>query len=211
MSQSCSLAYSMSISANGKALKGQVPGGEPGILPLVRHGQDAHRVQVLPVHGCGCSGASQAAVSRGGRRRAIGRRRRDRSAWSRAARRTPAAGCAVSPPCAGRMEDCVEFVGFAAAVVDDAGRHRRAALLQRRRSSDRSARHATCPPSMRIGPIVNAGLASPVARDCARLAVDDVPMEGILDIGATVDGRADRTTAGIGFVVCEKRVPPGGA
>src|ERR1700720_2663026 len=30
------------------AMKGQIPGGEPRILPLVRHRQHAHRVQVQP-------------------------------------------------------------------------------------------------------------------------------------------------------------------
>ena len=31
------------------ALEGQIPGGKPGKLPLVRHGQDAHGIQVAPV------------------------------------------------------------------------------------------------------------------------------------------------------------------
>ena len=31
------------------ALEGQVPGGEPRILPVIGHRQDAHRVQVPPV------------------------------------------------------------------------------------------------------------------------------------------------------------------
>ena len=35
--------------ARRHALKGQVPGGEPGILPLVGHGHDAQRVEVPPV------------------------------------------------------------------------------------------------------------------------------------------------------------------
>src|SRR5206468_9602460 len=33
----------------GDAVEGEVPGGEPRILPFVRHGQDAHRVEVAPV------------------------------------------------------------------------------------------------------------------------------------------------------------------
>jgi len=30
----------------GHAVEGQVPGGEPGILPLVRHGHDAHGIEM---------------------------------------------------------------------------------------------------------------------------------------------------------------------
>ena len=33
-----------------RALKCQVPGREPGKLPLVRHGKNAHRIQVTPVN-----------------------------------------------------------------------------------------------------------------------------------------------------------------
>ena len=33
----------------GDALEGQVPGGEPGVLPLVGHGHHPHRVEVPPV------------------------------------------------------------------------------------------------------------------------------------------------------------------
>ena len=32
----------------GHSLEGQIPGGEPGIFPFVRHRQDAHRVEMLP-------------------------------------------------------------------------------------------------------------------------------------------------------------------
>ncbi len=34
---------------NGDGVKGEVPGREPGVFPLVRHRQHAHRVQVPPV------------------------------------------------------------------------------------------------------------------------------------------------------------------
>ena len=73
------------------AVEGQVPGGVPGILPLVRHREDVGVVEVRPV--------AVAAVPALGRRRRLARdrpsatpaRRSGRTACSRSCRRTPAA------------------------------------------------------------------------------------------------------------------------
>ncbi len=47
--QSCSLAYCGVDEREGDAVERQVPGGEPGIFPLVGHGHDPHRIEVPPV------------------------------------------------------------------------------------------------------------------------------------------------------------------
>ena len=52
-STSCSLANSGSIMRERDAVEGQVPGGVPGVLPLVRHRDDVGVVQVPPVARCG--------------------------------------------------------------------------------------------------------------------------------------------------------------
>ena len=72
------------------AVEGQVPGGEPRVLPLVGHRQDVEGVEVPParVAPVRAPGGGPAGP---GRRPARSPRRSCRTAWTRASRRTPAA------------------------------------------------------------------------------------------------------------------------
>ena len=185
-----------STSANGDAVEREVPGGEPGVLPLVRHRHDAHRVQVPPVLVADRAGATPAAGSPGCRRRASAARRTGRSAWSTAGRRAP--GAARSRSSVGRlrrMDRCVELVGLAPALVDDRRRPRRAGRPGR---SCRTAAGAapTEPPG---GTRRSDSGGPPWCRACsgltARLAVDDVAMERVLDVRRAADAAAGRRRA----------------
>ena len=81
--------------AEADAVEGQVPGGVPGILPLVRHRDD---IALLRCGHCCCGRACvpQAAAGRPDRHRAIPRHRSCRTACSRSARPTPVAALAAS-------------------------------------------------------------------------------------------------------------------
>ena len=77
------------------AVERQVPGGEPGILPLVGDRHHPQRVQVPPVLVPDRAAATRAADNADRRLRARRSRRRCSSAWSRAGRPAPGAGCAA--------------------------------------------------------------------------------------------------------------------
>ena len=72
-------------------VEGEVPGGEPRVLPGVGHREDVLGVDVEPRRRCG-RGDARAAVAAGwGRRRASASRRSSRTACPRSSRRRPAA------------------------------------------------------------------------------------------------------------------------
>ena len=79
------------------AVEGQVPGREPGVLPLVRHRHQVEGIEVAPPWSCGRSAAAAAAAAGSGHRRASGRRRSCTAACSTASRRTPAASPSPRP------------------------------------------------------------------------------------------------------------------
>ncbi len=112
--QSCSLANSGIDQRERDAVERQIPGREPRILPLVRHREDAHRVQMPPVRVADAVAATRAAAWSGCRPRASGSRRRGRSASSTAC---PASACRCTSRSSslafGGWIGVVELVGLA--------------------------------------------------------------------------------------------------
>ena len=88
---SCSLAKSGSTERDREHVEGQIPGGEPGILPFVGHREDVGVVEVRPVAVAALRALRRAAAAESGRPPASRRRRSGRTASTREARRRPAA------------------------------------------------------------------------------------------------------------------------
>ena len=97
-------------------VEGQVPRGEPRVLPRVGHRQDVPGVHVGPAGVAAAAALAAAAAAGSGRRRASASRRSSRTACPRSSRRTPA-----GRPAARRrsrvagITSRVELVGLAAA------------------------------------------------------------------------------------------------
>ena len=75
----------------GHTMERQVPGGEPRVFPLVRHGQDVEGVEVAPPGVAPGVAGRRAGAAGWGPRRASGPRRSSRTACSTACRKRPAA------------------------------------------------------------------------------------------------------------------------
>ena len=142
-------------------MEGQVPGGVPGVLPLVRHRDDVGVVEVRQsaLRPCRRSGGG---AGWPGRPRASARRRSGRTAWTRAARRTPGAD---APRVLGRARPgCtrgVELVGLARRCGEDPRRSRGRTASPASPSSSRGAADRAGSPARDRQPVVRGGLGAP--------------------------------------------------
>ena len=102
-STSCSLANCGSSLRERNHVESQVPGGVPGILPVVRHGDDVAIVEMLPVVVAAVLAARRRRRLRGIAFQPLRHASSDKTAWSTAGRRRPAARCGAThrySPCA---------------------------------------------------------------------------------------------------------------
>ena len=151
------------------AVEGEVPRGEPRVLPLVRHRHDVEGVERAPARRCGRRAATRAAAAGSGRRRASGRRRSSRAACSRASRRAPGAGRAPRRRMRrGGRQLGVELVGLGLPAGDDrvevgprVGRRGRPAAAARAASPSRPARPSSRYQNAAFVPASVATVAAP--------------------------------------------------
>ena len=195
------------------ALERQVPGREPGILPLVGHRHHPQRVEVPPVLIADVLARRAAAGCADCRRRARRGRRRCSSAWSRAGRRAPGAGCAARRrwPCGGWIV-AVELVGLAPSLGDDVVDLGRAEAARSAAVGEPQPKHDRAAGRDGVEPVMERGLGAHLERVDALLAVDDEAVKRVLDVTACdVPPSRPKTRAHVRLVVGEEELAAGRA
>ena len=151
----------------GDAVEGEVPGGEPGILPLVGHGHHAQRVEVPPVlvadRACREAGGGQSGLSPSSQTLHV-------EEVDLLGPEQPGERLALDQPLVvgglRRVDRLVELVGLGPALGDRSRRPRRAGRRGPASSVSRSRRTTEPPGGIGVEPIMDRGLgADPVGVD----------------------------------------------
>ncbi len=190
----------------GHALEGQIPGRKPGVLPLVGHAKHPHRVQVPPVRvaelqpGGGGRGAGVVALQPLVDVEDVDLLRPEQARE----------GLALDEPLLGAgprgVDEGVELVRLRSAF----GEH--ALHVAKRRlqpvGGEAQAEGRRAPRGDEVA-VVGGGFGPDLFRVHRVLAVDDVAVEGILDIRPSAARARSPHPRRVGLVVGEEQPPPG--
>ena len=187
-------------------MEGEVPGGEPRVLPRVGHRHDVGGVAVAPVGRCARRGARTAASAAPGRRPASARRRSCRTACSRSCRRRPDASRRAPRACSrpGRQL-AVELVGLVLALLHHRLEFRAEPLrrgLRRPRAVGAGADAAPRSRRPRSPAIPRRRLRADAVGVDRRRAMHDVVVDPVL--GMRGAARGAEQAGGVGLVVADE-------